>query len=179
MKQHCIEPGIARGRAPRRARSRIGWLMLAVVWGTSDAAPDEGPPVLPVAGLYDITAQVVMPHLDEMRRIRTQERRCVQAGALTDLFPVLRQPALRGCRFDYPAANGDGTDYVLVCASARVATGTVHLIHAPDALNGTLAIKMGGKNMTFSQHVEATRAGKCPDTATAPCDDETGSCGGG
>jgi hypothetical protein len=97
-----------------------------------------------------------MPHLDEMRRISDRETRCLR-GAPTELFPVLRQPALRGCTL---GAGGVGR-YQLRCASERVASGGATLSADPATLRGILTIKMGGKNMTFSQHVTATRRGSC------------------
>ena len=106
-----------------------------------------------------------MPHLDEMRRQVAQHTRCVRDDAPDGLFPVLEQHALRGCRLDYPksvvTADGTRRDYVLVCASARVASGTASLEADGEVLVGTLAVKMGGKNMTFSQRVEARRGAPC------------------
>lgn len=114
---------------------------------------------------YRIAATMVMPHLDEMRRQVTNHTRCVKDEAPDGLFPVLDQHALRGCRLDYPkmTANGDGErrEYVLVCASARVASGTASIDDSGAALVGVLTVKMGGKNMTFSQRVEARRGAPC------------------
>lgn len=112
------------------------------------------------AGNYDIAAQMVMPHMDEMRRIVTREQRCVGSDPVA-LFPVLRQPALGGCSLGYGVRDSDSFRYVLVCETARVATGTARLSNAGDRIVGTLEVKMGGKNMTFSQHVEAVPAGGC------------------
>lgn len=116
----------------------------------------------PRAGQYTLATQMVMPHLDEMRRVVVEARRCVADGDVAALFPVLDQHALRGCRLDYPRHGADGDDYVLVCASARVASGTARLeAVGDDRLVGRLEVKMGGKNMTFSQRSEARRDGPC------------------
>lgn len=112
-------------------------------------------------GSYDITAQMVMPHLEEMRRIVTQEQRCLGDDNPVALFPVLRQPALRGCALDYGVQDADTFQYVLVCETARVATGTARLNRSGDRIVGTLDVKMGGKNMTFSQRIEAVLRGGC------------------
>jgi hypothetical protein len=58
------------------------------------AARAENPPA---AGLYDIESYMLMPHLDEIRRLTKSEQRCVGDGDVTSLFPVLRQAAFRGC----------------------------------------------------------------------------------
>ncbi|MBI2799838.1 MAG: hypothetical protein HYX63_06050 [Gammaproteobacteria bacterium] len=113
------------------------------------------------AGGYDITAQMVMPHLDEMRRIVTHEHYCIRDADPAALFPVLRQHALRGCKFGFEKETGTGIEYVLVCDTARVATGTVRLNRDSAHIVGAIDVKMGGKNMTFSQHIEASRQGNC------------------
>lgn len=135
------------------AFTRRAGLALCVVASVAHA-DDAG--IFPlVAGRYAIRSNMVMPHLEEMRRITTDENRCVARDAATALFPVLRQPALRGCTFGFGAARPAGFQYVLVCASARVASGTVELSRQGDTINGSLIVKMGGKNMTFSQSIRA------------------------
>lgn len=132
---------------------------LWTVWGLGQADAASA------AYRYQIAATMVMPHLDEMRRQVTQHSRCVKDDAPSDLFPVLEQHALRGCRLDYPKSieklDGTRRDYVLVCASARVASGTASIDETGENLIGTLAVKMGGKNMTFSQRIEAHRGTRC------------------
>ena len=114
---------------------------------------------------YDVAATMVMPHLDEMRRQVSHHTRCVKDDTPDGLFPVMDQHALRGCRLGYPKTqaheSGERRDYVLVCASARVASGTASIEQSEDQLVGLLTVKMGGKNMTFSQRVEARRGAPC------------------
>ena len=111
---------------------------------------------------YEVAATMVMPHLDEMRRQVSQHTRCVKDDEPSALFPVMDQHALRGCRLGYPKTVADARrEYVLVCASARVASGTASIDESGAVLVGQLAVKMGGKNMTFSQRVEARRGAPC------------------
>jgi hypothetical protein len=149
----------ARGGAPVRAlagKRRGAGLVLAtfVVLGPGiDAGAFE-------PGRYDLTTETWLPHLDEMRRIVREESACIGAGEAERLFPVLRQPALHGCTLvdDRPG----GRSYRLRCQSERVAIGVAHLEPRPDnGLRGLLEVKMGGKNMTFSQRVVAVRRGNC------------------
>ncbi len=111
------------------------------------------------AGLYALETYTVMPHLDEMRRITKSEQRCVADGDATGLFPVMRQTAFRGCAL-VPRAS-DAGEYELRCQTELVATGLAVLDNARDGITGTLAVKMGGKNMTFSQHTTAHFVGPC------------------
>ncbi len=129
--------------------------VLSQPWTTAAAPPELS------AGEYAIESNMTMPHLDEMRRMVSRETRCIAAQDIRALFPVMRQPALNGCQFDFPKPVQDSIHYVLACESARVATGTLILEAKPPTVIGNLAIKMGGKNMTFAQRVVATRQGAC------------------
>ena len=113
------------------------------------------------AGEYAIRSNMVMPHLDEMRRIIAEQSRCLTADDSRALFPVLRQPALHGCTFGFGETQGEAFQYVLVCQTARVATGTAELTRQGATVIGNLVVKMGGKNMTFAQRVAAVRTGEC------------------
>ncbi|MGH8596430.1 MAG: hypothetical protein ACREXT_07220, partial [Gammaproteobacteria bacterium] len=63
-------------------------------------------------GNYAVTAQMIMPHLEEMRRITTTEKRCLGDRGPIGLFPVMDQPALRGCVFGYEHPERDAFHYV-------------------------------------------------------------------
>ncbi len=141
--------------ASQTARMRTALLAFVV---TLLAGPAAAQTLLP-AGEYALAAQMQMPHLEEMRRVVDHRTRCLDTDDLPGLFPVMAQPALRGCSFGFPQARDDGRRYVLICRSARVATGTADFVRTRAGLIGTLRIKMGGKNMTFAQRVEARRLG--------------------
>lgn len=113
-------------------------------------------------GFYEITAQTVMPHLEEnLRYATTREQRCLQPDEHAALFPILRHPSLEGCRLGDELRRGSSVRYRLVCASPQVASGTARLDAAGERIAGVLEIKMGGKNMTFSQRIEAVRQRDC------------------
>jgi hypothetical protein len=147
---------------PRRSAARRQALLALLALPAAAAAE---PPPLPLrlpAGGYTLAAQTLMPHLDEMRWVVRREERCFDGrDALPALFPVMRQPALTGCRLGSGARDGERLRYVLICASERVATGSAEILPTADGAIGRLEVRMGGKNMTFSQRVEATRLGDC------------------
>jgi len=136
-------------------------ILAAYVAGASPSAADPHAEFPLPDGDYDIRANMVMPHLEEMRRMTTEERVCVTRNRVSALFPVLRQPALRGCEFGYAMVRGEAVEYVLVCESARVATGSARLRRHGELIEGQLAVKMGGKNMTFSQGIRARHVADC------------------
>lgn len=131
---------------------RLPLLVLAALLARPALA--DPPATLLPAGEYALAAQMQMPHLEEMRRTVERHTRCLGDEDLHGFFPVMAQPALRGCAFGFPQERADGRRYVLVCQSARVATGTAELTRTRAGLVGELRIKMGGKNMTFAQRVE-------------------------
>jgi hypothetical protein len=131
-------------RSPHLFRFGTVAMLCGVAWTNAQAAE---------SGVYDITARTEMPHLEEnLRYATTRERRCLRVDDVASLFPVLHHPSLEGCRV---------VGELLVCSSREVATGTVRMEHAPGRVSGVLEVKMGGKNMTFAQRVEAIRRGAC------------------
>ena len=139
---------------------RIRDLILTILIASVPVAVAAGDLTL-TPGLYDIAAQTVMPHLDEMRRNTVHHSRCLHDDTLTSIFPVMDQRALMGCDLGYADQQSDVFYYTLNCQSDRVATGTAELQTTRDHIVGKLKVKMGGKNMTFSQFVKATWKEDC------------------
>ncbi|MGH8221962.1 MAG: DUF3617 domain-containing protein [Woeseiaceae bacterium] len=137
----------------RAALGAAGALLCALAWAAGEAVEP---------GSYEIIARTVMPHLEENLRYATiRERRCVRDDELATVFPILRHPSLAGCTLGNPSRRGGAIRYVLSCASPQVATGSARLDARAGRIAGVLEIKMGGKNMTFTQRIEGLRQGKC------------------
>jgi uncharacterized protein DUF3617 len=143
----------------RRLSRRIAaWLIFAAACANGYA----GEPGFEEPGLYEITAQTVMPHLEEnLRYAAIREQRCLQPDEPAALFPILRHPSLDGCRLDDERRSGTRVAYRLVCANVETASGSAQLDAAAGRVAGTLEVKMGGKNMTFHQRIEAVRQRDC------------------
>ena len=95
-----------------------------------------------------------MPNLEEnLRYAATREQRCVNLDDFDSLFPILRHPSLEGCHVD--------ERHRLVCADPQIASGSARLDAVGERIAGVLEIKMGGKNMTFSQRIDALRRSDC------------------
>jgi hypothetical protein len=146
-----------RSSSRRRAAFAILGSLLGAVAGAAGQA------VAP--GSYEITAQTVMPHLEEnLRYATTRERRCLGRDSLASIFPILQHWSLDGCQLGRATMDGSATRYLLVCENPEVATGVARLATDAGRIVGTLEVKMGGKNMTFAQRIEATRQGECNPT---------------
>jgi hypothetical protein len=115
-------------------------------------------------GIYAVESQMVLPHLDEMRRVSDHQSPCIVNSDATLFFPVFHQPAMTGCALHPEEIGTETIAYKLICASANGATGTAKLSIRDGHVKGELKAKMGGKNMTFSQYIDATRTGECPPT---------------
>ncbi|MGR8948856.1 MAG: hypothetical protein ACU84Q_12470 [Gammaproteobacteria bacterium] len=112
------------------------------------------------SGRYEIKSTTVMPHLEEMRRNVKTEVVCVTKTNVVSLFPVLRYAAFEGCSAKHIASELPAK-YKLVCPGPNGAIGSITLKLNGPKIKGVLESKMGGKNMTFSQFVEASRVGDC------------------
>jgi hypothetical protein len=133
----------------------------ALASGTSGAdsvaTGDTFPPQL-----YEVTTETVMPHLEEnLRYTTTRARRCLAHLRFAAAFPILGHPALQGCTLTNETRRDATLSYVLVCTGGHGTTGGA-IWQIDDArIHGTLNVKLGGKNMTFSQRVTALPRGIC------------------
>lgn len=104
-----------------------------------------------------------MPHLEEnLRYAITRTKRCLAREDLVSAFPVLQHPSLAGCKLREQSADEETIAYVLLCESSSGTTGTATWQLGERVIRGTLEVKLGGKNMTFSNRVTGSLIGECP-----------------
>jgi hypothetical protein len=118
---------------------------------------------VPHAQLYDVTTETVMPHLEEnLRYTTTREQRCVKHFNFAQAFPILGHPALKGCVLTHGQRGIEAElSYVLECTGGHGTTGRAIWHIDAGRIHGTLNVRLGGKNMTFSQRVTALPQGLC------------------
>jgi hypothetical protein len=115
--------------------------------------------------LYEIVTETAMPHLEEnLRYATTREQHCLEQNELRSAFPILQYAALKDCRLDQESRQADVVSYALVCKGGHGTTGHATWQLGPTQSTGTLNVKLGGKNMTFSQRVTARMLGACSPT---------------
>ncbi|HEY6512208.1 MAG TPA: DUF3617 family protein [Burkholderiaceae bacterium] len=113
-------------------------------------------------GLYELTAQTVLPHLEEsLRYATTRSRECLGTQEASELFPLLRHEAFAGCTLDHEASAEGEAQFSLRCRNPQAATGSARFTQQSGGFQAVLHIKMGGKNMTLSQRLSAPRLGAC------------------
>jgi hypothetical protein len=111
---------------------------------------------------YELTAEISMPHLeDNLRYAITHETRCLSRTELLTVFPILEHPSLSGCTLHPDSESPDTILYRLSCHPDHRTTGEARWQTGPGAWRGTLRIRLGGKNMTFSQSITAVPLGQC------------------
>ena len=114
------------------------------------------------AGLYDITAETLLPNLEHnLRDAKTMTRHCLGTQSATSLFPLLRHVAFAGCTLAQGRVQDDEQVFTLVCSNPQAAGGQARFRVGASALDGVLELKMGGKNMTLSQRIRAQRLDAC------------------
>ncbi|MGH8751231.1 MAG: hypothetical protein ACREUV_05960, partial [Burkholderiales bacterium] len=77
------------------------------------------------SGLYEVTTEIAMPHLEEnLRYTTTREKRCLSHQELSTAFPILNHESLKGCRLDNESRLENTVSYLLVCEGGHGTTGT-------------------------------------------------------
>jgi hypothetical protein len=113
--------------------------------------------------LYEITIETGMPHLEEnLRYTTTHQRHCISPKDLATEFPILNHPSLDGCTLGSEVRQDDTVKFGLSCEARHGTTGTAIWHIDKLRIRGRLDVKLGGKNMTFSQTVTARVVGSCP-----------------
>jgi hypothetical protein len=131
----------------------IGAAMLAAQGDAAETFP---------SGFYQVTTETTMPHLDENLRYATmRERRCLNDQKLSSAFPIMAHNALAGCTLDHENREGEMISYVLSCGGGHGTTGAARWQLGTGEIRGTLDVRLGGKNMTFSQRVTARPLHEC------------------
>ena len=142
----------------RSVASALAYCVAATALACAQAAASDAP----AAGLYDITVETSMPHLEENLRYTVErEQRCLTREQVFTIFPVLRHAALADCRLgDERRLNGIST-WTLMCTGGHGTTGHATWRLDTTHLAGQLDVKLGGKNMTFYQRAMLKRLRDC------------------
>jgi hypothetical protein len=142
-------------------RAAIALALLGLAAGVATAPAHGAPPA--GARLYELVTETGMPHLEENLRyaVRT-ERVCLDAADLSTAFWMLREVSLQDCRLQKAQQDDDSAAYLLRCDGGRGTSGGARWQLEPQRLSGTLDVRLGGKNMTFYQRIQARPLGDCP-----------------
>jgi len=123
------------------------------------SSPSE---IIVTPGEYLVTAVIQMPNLEEsLRYTTTKTRQCLSRENASSLFSVLEHVSFSGCSLVEKHSEGEYEKFDLVCINPNAATGSASFAVKEEIFHATLKVKMGGKNMKFSQRVSGHRIGNC------------------
>jgi len=117
-----------------------------------------------VPGMYAVTAEIEMPHLREnLRYATTQTIQCLGPQDAFKTFPILGQASFHGCDL-VKNQNDSQLEFDLVCSNQTAASGLARFVIGEAFFRANLNVKMGGKNMKFTQMISGQRTGECKQT---------------
>jgi len=115
-----------------------------------------------VPGIYTVKTEIIMPHLREnLRYTTTQNQRCLGRQDAFKLFPILTEASFLGCDLVENQKNSKQVEFELVCSNPTAASGLARFDIGKSFFSASLNVKMGGKNMKFTQQVSGRRTGAC------------------
>jgi len=142
--------------------TEMRWLISSLVGAVGLCTSSLASTITIEPGLYELTAQTVMPHLEEaLRYATTRSRQCLGTQEASALFPLLSHEAFAGCSLVREAPSDADVRFSLRCDNPQAATGAARFTLRPSEFHAVLYVKMGGKNMTLSQRLTAPRLGAC------------------
>jgi hypothetical protein len=169
------EPGscllcAGRGKAERARGMKKLLIAAALCAGTPIGSACLGvDPAALEPGEYEVRVQLELPHIEKAAAAKLA-RICVTGGdggahglvVLSDNNPLTRCPASS-------VREDQGTlSFEIVCPGGNAAIGSARFsIHA-QGFEGAITMKMGGKNMTMTEHQSGRRVGKCNPAAFPP-----------
>jgi hypothetical protein len=120
-------------------------------------------------GEYEVSVRLELPHLENAAAAKLV-RICVSGGdgsahglmALSDNNPLSRCPA-SNIRED-----GGTLSFDIVCPGGNAAIGSAKFATRAQGFEGAIAMKMGGKNMTMTEHQSGRRMGDCNHASSPP-----------
>ena len=136
----------------------LAGLGLVCAWASGTLAVEIASP-----RLYEMTTETGMPNLEEnLRYAIVTEKRCLNTHDLSGAFWMLNDVSLQDCKLVMvPEEETNATLYLLKCDGGYGTTGDARWQLGPDAIAGTLNVRLGGKNMTFYQRITAKPLGVC------------------
>jgi hypothetical protein len=134
-------------------RTAAAFALATVGWSTAALAQES-------SRRYEIVTETDMPHLEENLRYAVRhERGCLDQHDLSTAFWMLGHVSLQDCKLVKAAEDAASATYRLECSGGHGTTGDAHWQFESGRLNGTLRVRLGGKNMTFYQRITATPVG--------------------
>ncbi len=118
---------------------------------------------MPQTGAYEVQVKLELPHLEDAAANKVATV-CVTPSPDTYGLAVLSDNnPLATCPAENVLQDGDTLTFDIVCKGGNAARASAKYTLAASSFDGTIAMKMGGKNMTMTETQHGRRIGDCPD----------------
>jgi hypothetical protein len=115
-------------------------------------------------GEYEVTVRLDLPHVEGATAPQTA-RICVTAGAndTHGLKVLIASHAFAGCAASNIREDSGSLMFDLACPEPNSAAAWARYTLREQDFDGTIAMTMGGKNMTMTETQHGRRTGACRD----------------
>jgi hypothetical protein len=139
----------------------IAWPLAAALGAGAVAGAQETAPLQP--GEYQVSIRLELPHIEGKGLVTTMASICVPPGdaGTQGLFVLSDLNPLRSCPASNVRRNGDTLTFDIACPASDAAVGSASYTIRAEHFDGTIAVKMGGKNMTMVERQSGRRVGNC------------------
>jgi len=145
-----------------KSRISLFALFVSILLYSSIGATTNSSKISVIPGEYMVKAQIIMPHLEEsLRYATTNSLQCLSNEDASSLFPVLTHASFANCTLKGKQPEGEYVQFDLICLNSEAASGLARFVVDEEVFRATLNVKMGGKNMKFSQRINGHRTGDC------------------
>lgn len=145
------------------------FLVIVVVVGVISIGMARASDVALSPGRYDVNVRLELPNLSDMGADRT-DTICVTIsdGKTRGLTVLSANNPLSHCPASNVRINGKALQFDIVCPGTNAAIGSAKYVLLQDRFEGSIAMKMGGKNMTMTEYQTGHRTGECEQSPVPP-----------
>ncbi len=113
-------------------------------------------------GSYRVEVRLELPHLSAADASKDVTI-CIDKGAdpANALRVLSTNNPLGDCPVNGRIVTGDTLRFEVACQGSNAAKGSALFVLAKDSYRGRIAMKLGGKNMTMTEHQTGRRLGPC------------------
>lgn len=113
-------------------------------------------------GEYEVNMRLELPNIEDMGASKTAKI-CVISGdeGSHGLVVLSDNNPLGKCPVSNIRQDADAFRFDIVCPGGNAALGWAKYVLWPDRFDGTIKMKMGGKNMTMTERQTGHRIGAC------------------
>ena len=138
-------------------------VLIACALVASPASSGDGKQA-PQAGAYEVKVKLELPHLEDATANKIAVICVTPSPDTYGLIVLSDNNPLATCPAQNVHRDGNTLTFDIVCKGGNAARASAKYVLAPTGFDGTIAMKMGGKNMTMTETQHGRRTGDCTGT---------------